>query len=1276
MANDLSFNVIALDKASATFIKLAETVELVQKKIERLDGQDATVDVNVKADEGRKALDSFQNRFVLMGSAVAAGSPAIGAAITAGVGAGFIAVAALAQKSNAEVQQTYQTLWKNVVSDTKAATDDLVPNLVGAGRAIGHTFEQLQPQIQAAFKAAGPDIDQLTRGVTSFATNAVPGMSTAMQQSLPVFQGVAGAADSLGAAVGSSFASIGQNASSYGTVVQTFGQITGTVLTLAVTLINDLAQAWAQNGAQISATVGSVAQVIAGLASGALPLVSAGLGAAARIMGAVADVLEPLAPLLGTVGTAALATWAAFKLASAVTDGVKALANGVLNLGVQFEAGAGKAAVAGSTIQAAGTRAATAATGFAASAEALAGPVGIAIAAATLGFGLLSAGMDDTTQSGTALAGSLDGVSAALQASGGAINASVVATLTGSKSFKEATAAGEEFKQSQEAIIGAVTGGKDALNAYLGPLKQALASMGEAASVDADVNKDAQALDAFIKKIQGLSDEWASQQKQAAAASEALKAHGFALTHTTGGLNAANDAAAAFGISQQAAIAGLENIASASGDASVGLQDVTQKFAKASLASANAAAAISKTFEDADRQVVQASQSVESAQHGVAKAGQAVQDAMHGEAQAAKALAQAQQGVADAQRGVVTAQRSYTQAQEAERDAQRALSAARQQAVRDLQALHAQLEDQFTNEASARVRLFDARTTGAELGVNGSNARGIADQVVTAENEKQVKAAIDLLSAQNGLNNAMQSGARLREDVAKADAAGVEGSAGVVSAQKQVVAAHQQVSDASYGVEQAQRALKRAQDAVSDASYAQQKAHQAVADAQYAQRQASQQLTNAQNGLREAQDNASRSLDITTEAGRRNLGQLQQLADAIKNQFGPTADGYNALIQTTADKFGITTGAAESLLKKLGDIPQDFKFGMTAVASANFDELNRIYDDKFGGRIGPVSPTSAHALAAGGHVRGPGGPRDDMIDAKLSDGEYVQNAAAVDYYGVSFMDAINKKRLPRFADGGLVGPELNYLLSTAGTAYQTAGHTLETMGFPHPPLLPKYVPPAISLGPIGPVGGVSGDRAANKAIVQQVFASMFGWTGAEWEAANALIMGESGYQNAVKNKVSTAYGMFQFLDSTWGGYGIPKTSDPYQQSVAGGRYIKARYGDPIHALAAWQSRHPHWYADGGLVSKTARAMAYDNGGELQPGWTSVYNGTGKPENVRTAAAEDALGQKLDALTNEVRLLNRRPIQIQGDVILDRREFGQVVFKAMDDAAFQGSRGRL
>ncbi|QIM63712.1 phage tail protein [Pasteurellaceae bacterium Orientalotternb1] len=60
------------------------------------------------------------------------------------------------------------------------------------------------------------------------------------------------------------------------------------------------------------------------------------------------------------------------------------------------------------------------------------------------------------------------------------------------------------------------------------------------------------------------------------------------------------------------------------------------------------------------------------------------------------------------------------------------------------------------------------------------------------------------------------------------------------------------------------------------------------------------------------------------------------------------------------------------------------------------------------------------AAATGGYIRGPGTSTSDSIPARLSDGEFVVNAAMVRRYGVGFMHAINRGTLRQFNRGGLV----------------------------------------------------------------------------------------------------------------------------------------------------------------------------------------------------------------------------------------------------------------
>lgn len=66
---------------------------------------------------------------------------------------------------------------------------------------------------------------------------------------------------------------------------------------------------------------------------------------------------------------------------------------------------------------------------------------------------------------------------------------------------------------------------------------------------------------------------------------------------------------------------------------------------------------------------------------------------------------------------------------------------------------------------------------------------------------------------------------------------------------------------------------------------------------------------------------------------------------------------------------------------------------------------------------------------------------------------------------------------------------------------------------------------------------------------------------------------ESGWNPTAQNPGSTAYGIPQFLDSTWATVGFSKTSDPYTQIDAGIAYVNKAYGGACDAWAFWQAHN-------------------------------------------------------------------------------------------------------
>lgn len=111
----------------------------------------------------------------------------------------------------------------------------------------------------------------------------------------------------------------------------------------------------------------------------------------------------------------------------------------------------------------------------------------------------------------------------------------------------------------------------------------------------------------------------------------------------------------------------------------------------------------------------------------------------------------------------------------------------------------------------------------------------------------------------------------------------------------------------------------------------------------------------------------------------------------------------------------------------------------------------------------------------------------------------------------------------------------------------------------------------------------NGKDSAVQSAVRSV-ANGYGWgTGRHWDFLSKLINKESSWNPNAQNKQgSSAYGLFQFLDSTWSGVGGRKTSDPALQAQYGLKYIQQRYGDPEKAWGFHKKNN--WYANGGRVT--------------------------------------------------------------------------------------------
>ena len=81
------------------------------------------------------------------------------------------------------------------------------------------------------------------------------------------------------------------------------------------------------------------------------------------------------------------------------------------------------------------------------------------------------------------------------------------------------------------------------------------------------------------------------------------------------------------------------------------------------------------------------------------------------------------------------------------------------------------------------------------------------------------------------------------------------------------------------------------------------------------------------------------------------------------------------------------------------------------------------------------------------------------------------------------------------------------------------------------------------------------------------------WGEKQWSYFSDLVQRESHWKNTAKNPKSTAYGIGQFLDSTWKIVGCEKTEDKYIQIDCMIDYVEYRYDTPQKAIQFHNKRN-------------------------------------------------------------------------------------------------------
>ena len=195
------------------------------------------------------------------------------------------------------------------------------------------------------------------------------------------------------------------------------------------------------------------------------------------------------------------------------------------------------------------------------------------------------------------------------------------------------------------------------------------------------------------------------------------------------------------------------------------------------------------------------------------------------------------------------------------------------------------------------------------------------------------------------------------------------------------------------------------------------------------------------------------------------------------------------------------------------------------------------------GQVATAGVTAAAGIlgaATGGYVSGPGSSTSDSVPARLSNGEYVMRASAVQAYGKDFFDSLNAKG---YARGGLVE-------GTSGTSFDVTSMGLRNIRTPSildylqnkdnfngaPIMSPKLLRNLRGTSGSVPIGsgsttplGTSSYKGGSGGIEFAKFLYQKGLTGTQLETMWALGMRESGGQNVVSAS-GRDFGIFQIND--------------------------------------------------------------------------------------------------------------------------------------------------
>jgi hypothetical protein len=188
------------------------------------------------ADDGLSAIPGKVKAAILVGviTAAAVAAPFIAgvlsAAITTAVGTGVIAGGIFLAAQFAEVQDQFKALGRGILADLRDEASVFIKPLVRAGELIQESFNRVRDTIGRTFGQAARDVEPLTKALTGFIEEILPGIETAVRNVRPLIEALAVSLPKLGRDIGTAFALISTTSPEAAVALRDFLSIVGALI--------------------------------------------------------------------------------------------------------------------------------------------------------------------------------------------------------------------------------------------------------------------------------------------------------------------------------------------------------------------------------------------------------------------------------------------------------------------------------------------------------------------------------------------------------------------------------------------------------------------------------------------------------------------------------------------------------------------------------------------------------------------------------------------------------------------------------------------------------------------------------------------------------------------------------------------------------------------------------------------------------------------------------------------------------------------------------------